>query len=181
MRFKMPGVAWLGIGLTAGALAAPTVVSAATAALVKIQGSSITKAHQLTTTETAPANFRQYTISAEGGIGGCQTLGTVPATGALIVTELRVAWRQEAAGDPVDFYAGPGCTGPLIGTIAAGFATSGNVSQTYETTIEPGFAIPAGTTLSVQTSNGASAFEGDIYMNGYAVPTADVPSVTGSG
>ena len=111
MRAKVPPIVWLIIGVTVSALAAPTVVAAATATLVKLQGVALTPAKQLTATETAPANFRQYSITSGAGIGGCQALTTLPTTSGLVVTELRVAWRQESAGAEVNFYAGASCAG----------------------------------------------------------------------
>ena len=178
-RFSSAG--WLVVGFVCAVLIVPPAAQAA-AALTKIVGlngstaADVNKANQLTIAETAPASFRQYVVNNETDTAGvCSALGTVPANRGLIVRGLSVEETQTAAvyGDVV-FFAGANCTGTRIGVVSID-----GTSPNSFLPITPGFAVPAGTVLSaLQRGNGA--IEGDFILNGYVVPSAAVPTVTGS-
>jgi hypothetical protein len=168
------------------ALLTPKVADAA-ASMVHLVGLSgttaeVTKAHQLTVAEASPANYRQYRINNEQNSLLCVAVTTLPASQALVIKQLRVDWIGiSTPGIALTYYAGANCAGPVIDTIAGeGFATSvGGMQTSFNEVIplDPGFGVPAGTTISARFSGGAEA--GDFYIGGYAVPVSDVPTATG--
>lgn len=188
MKARVQFGGWIAFAILAVVLAAPSVAQAAAAVvrLVGISGTTadVTKAHQLIVTEASPANFRQYRINNEQNSlsNSCVTVTTLPSSQALVVKQLRVAWSSiSTPGLAITYFAGESCAGPVIDTIAGeGFATSvGGMQTSFNQVIplDPGFGVPAGTTISAKVQGGAEA--GDYFIDGYAVPASDVPSTTG--
>ena len=163
---------WVTLGLVLGAIILPTAALAAFSD-VRIVGTNgttqaqVTPANQLRVATTDPFRYRQFNSSFSDG---CFTIGTVNSGTGFILKQATFDVYSDSTPGTSTFtvYAGAGCSGPIIVTVRP----TGN--GLVQIPFDPGFALPAGTTISV-ASNGVSA---QSFLLGYTTPTSAVPSIT---
>jgi hypothetical protein len=164
-------------GVLASLVLVPTAASATVSVFI-LRGPSgnraeVTAANQLKTAEASPDSFAQFRVSLT--TGGCSTLGTVPAGTGIVLRQFEVHPSSfvSQAGSAL-LFDGANCTGSRIATAAYYSLTYGTNGEGFS--FNPGFALAAGTTLSVQLPQTGLAV--DVYAMGYKVPTADVSQTT---
>ena len=157
-----------------GWLVVPRAVSAATS-LIRIQDgagstkANVTEGHQLQAAETAPSTFREYNGAASSV--GCHTLVTVPSNKGFIVRTVtfNVLSSSTDGFHIVSLFANGTCSGEDI------YSAPTNKVAVYNLDLTPGFALAEGDKLSFDVQTTALAA---VYVWGYQVPSADVPSTT---
>jgi hypothetical protein len=157
-----------------GWLVVPRAVSAA-GSIVTIEGgngttkASVTDGKQLQAAEAAPSTFREYNGGASGP--GCHTLVTVPSDKGLILRSVtfNVLTSSTDGFHIVSLFPNGTCTGAGI------FSAPTNKVDVYSFDVTPGFALAGGDKLSFEVSTSGLA---GVYVWGYQVPSADVPSTT---
>ena len=157
-----------------GWLVVPRAVSAA-GSLVTIEGGngttkvSVTDGKQLQVAEAAPSTFHEYNGSASGP--GCHALATVPSGKGFIVRSVSfdVVTSSTDGFHIVSLFPNGTCSGGGI------FSAPTNKVDVYSFDLTPGFALAEGGKLSFEVSSSAV---GVVYVWGYQVPSADVPSTT---
>lgn len=179
--------------LAAGAAFGPTVVQAATAGLVRLEGGGSThvakvnstgqlsvtdgthhtKAGQLQVATAAPGQAVAEVFGLTCDPGGDYT---VPAGKALIITGLTFLNEpvSETNVDGQVVEIGPAAS-PCQKQVAIGI--SSGVHTSVPQTFDPGIAVPAGDAVGGQRIND----HGIVAMYGYLVPAADVPAGAVSG
>ena len=185
---SMPRFVWLVIGVCVTALVLPSAAYASGAlTFVGIKGTStnkadVTAASQLLTTEAAPSAFRDYSAIDKGA--GCYVLTTVAAGQGFIAKNLVV--NPDITGSPqggsemVRYFTGSTCSGTQFGTFWV-VSSSGSSNYVVPQTLplNPGFAVATGDSVSVQVVQVSSSSLGlDLYLQGYTVPSSDVPTST---
>jgi hypothetical protein len=162
-------------------LLVPTAVSAAvTTQLVSIVGASknkadVTGASQLLTTEAAPSSFVEYSGLNEPSGNTCDNIVTIPTGKGFIARNIEaspVAFNAESIA--LKFFTGPTCSGTQFATMVLS-AGSGTVSFPQSFGLNPGFAFATGSTISVEAGTSGPF---DVYVQGYTVPSSDVPGTT---
>jgi hypothetical protein len=157
-----------------GWLVVPRAVGA-TGSLVTIQGgngttkASVTDGKQLQVAEAAPSSFHEYIGSASSA--GCHTLVTVPSGKGFIIRSVtfNVLVSSTAGFHIVSLFPNGTCSGAAI------FTAPTNKVGVYSPDLTPGFALAEGDKLSFEVATTAVA---GVYVWGYQVPSADVPSTT---
>jgi hypothetical protein len=162
-------------------LLVPTAVSAAvTTQLVSIVGTSknkadVTGASQLLTTEATPGSFVEYSGLNEPSGNTCDSIVTIPTGKGFIARNIEASPTGFFAESiTLKFFAGPTCSGTQFATMVLS-AGSGTVNFPQAFALNPGFAFATGSTISVEASTSGSF---DVYVQGYTVPSSDVPSTT---
>jgi hypothetical protein len=178
--------------LVVGAMAGPTVVQAASAGLVQVEGAhgheadvssagrlsvnaglSTTAAGQLEVAEANPSSEAavfHYPTCAAGGIY------TIPAGKALIITTVNFYLGSSSATSEnleLDLQYGTRAD-PCKHEAASGAANTTSLAQNE--VFEPGIPIPAGSTLGLN-----SDASGSVEFYGYLVPASAVPASIGAG
>jgi hypothetical protein len=168
-------VALVLVSMVAGALAIPRVASAVGSIVTIQDGAStskagVNKAGQLLGGETAPASIREFRANFNGGV--CKTMITVPATKGFILRELVVDLSSTGGpGNAVVLRLDDDCIGAGNEEI---FRATEPAGTTVALPFEPGFALAAGTKVTLATGN----LSGEVYLYGYLVPKSAVPTTT---
>ncbi len=157
-----------------GWLVVPRAVTAATT-LIRIQDgagstkANVTEGHQLQVTDSAPMTFRQYTGSHTGE--HCNVLVTVPSGKGFIVRDISIGILTSASDGfhVVDVYPNGNCSGEDL------YAAPTSKVDVYNLELTPGFALEEGGKISFDVRSSAAAA---VFIWGYQVPSADVPSTT---
>lgn len=184
-------VALTGAALLVGTVLAPTVVQAATAGLVRIEGggsthvATVNTAGQLSVTDgTQHSRAGQLkVVTSDPGKAVVQFLSsltcsaggsyTAPPGKALIITGLTF-YNIPTGGTPdaQEVLVGPAAT-PCSGSlVAAGLGPGTNT--TLPQTFDPGIPVPAGYAVGGHEVDD----HGSVSLYGYLVPAADVPPAT---
>jgi hypothetical protein len=170
---RWSGAPWLALGLAIGALLAPAAAIGA-AGLVRIVGSSgkqaqVTAANQLQTSAAGPSQFRGF---REGSVSNlCKGAFTVPASKSYVMTGavLNVyANPTPGLANWIGLFRDAACSQTIVLNNAPGLGAT-------VIPFEPGFGVRGGTTIYTQALGGV---RGEVYVHGYFVPKAAVPSTT---
>lgn len=128
----------------------------------------------VTTALAAPSAFVHAAQSNITASNGCVFVAQPPSGRALIVSNVLINVSDDpspGAGQEVLIWPNASCDGAPAAVV--------NPPSVGETTVpfDPGFGIPAGSQLSAQV---VGSVEADVNVNGYSVPSSQVPS-TGPG
>jgi hypothetical protein len=163
--------------LAVGWLAVPRIASAV-GSLVTIQNGAgtakagVTKGQQLQVAEAGPGSFREFRVSVADQ--NCHAFVTVPSTKGFVVRSISVIVLSSSASviHAALLYPNAGCNGLEL------YSASTGVEASHDFTVDPGFAIAHGGSLSIRMAgDGVVA----VYVWGYFVPKADVPITTSIG
>ena len=168
---RMPAAGWVAVGLLGAAIIAPASAVAASN-LVGIVGSNgaragVTSTGALQTAPASPSNF----VAAYGITDGtCVPIYKVPRNKGLIITSVTfntISTPSTGGGYWSGLYTSSSCTG--------NYFLDNSPGGTGEITVplNPGLALTSGTGVYVAPQGGV---EIEVYINGYLVPAAAVPS-----
>ena len=123
---RLPGGAWIAVGLVLG-LALSPVAARATSALTGIVGSNgseagVTLSNHLLTAEAAPTSSHGYHFFADSSL--CLKIATTPATAGYILKQIVVDTYSDptpGSSDAIEIWTGTGCSGFPLASIHAGF------------------------------------------------------------
>jgi len=160
--------------LAFGWLVGPRIASAV-GSLVTIQNGAatakagVTKGQQLQVAEAGPGTFREFTTSIADQ--NCHVVLTVPATKGFVVRTLSVVVLTDSSAliHAALLYPNAACNGTEVYSVSTG------VEASHEVSIQPGFAVAHGGSLSLRMAGDAVVA---VYVWGYLVPKADVPVTT---
>lgn len=187
MKSRSGTVAVGSVALLVGATVGPTVVHAATAGLVRLQGggsthvAKVNSKGQLSVTDGSAhtkAGQIQATVASAGqtvtkfGFANCSSGGfyKVPTGKALIITGITFFNHPNGAGvDEQDVFIGPAST-PCSTFVAAGITDGAHSS--IPQTFSPGIPVPAGDALGAESVNDSGSF----MVYGYLVQAGAVPA-----
>ena len=161
------------VGVVSALIAAPVGAVAATQ-LVKISGPSgtvavVDPAKRLQVAESSPKAFFDTGFLEVDTAGGCRTLFHVPATKALIVTQVDVDVRTSPTFDAnhaVVMAAQASCLGGFV------FIDQPHRLGSELSTLQPGLPVPAGSTISAEAIG--TGLTTEIELRGYFVPKSAV-------
>jgi hypothetical protein len=117
-----------------------------------------------------PANYLHSGLLNLTSASGCVHLTTAPMGEAIIVRQVRFdifANPSPGVGQTVHIYEDPNCLTLVADVNPSGL---GEVIVPFD----PGLGIPAGSSLSTDATGSVKA---EAYMDGYLVPSAQVPAV----
>jgi len=171
-RRTMPAAAWIAVGLLGAAVIAPATAVAASN-LVGIVGSNgaranVTSDGAVQTADASPSSFVAaygYDLDAT-----CNLVYTVPKGYGLVITGVTfntLSATTTGSGYFTGLYTASTCPGDS-------YFLDDNPPGTGEETVplDPGYALKSGTSIYVYA---ASPLESEVYVNGYLVPSKDVP------
>jgi hypothetical protein len=175
---------YIAMGIVVALILVPTGIAAATVAYTGIEGTNgstatvnhagVTSASQLLTAEASPSSFREYTGLALAS--GCTVLATVPSGHGFIVRNIEMGPAGYFASEAtVKYFTGSTCSGHQIATMVS-VAGTGSWSGPQSFPLNPGFGIAAGDSISASVTEDAVNF--DTYVQGYLVPSSDIPTTT---
>jgi hypothetical protein len=187
-KTRWPIAALVGGALLVGTIIGPTVVQAATAGLVRLEGSGSshvakvsasgqlsvnpglaeTPAHQILTSEASPSSF----VTAIG-LANCAKGGIykIPRGHAFILSgaDFDNISADSTNGEQFVIMYGPSSSPCRFDAAAAG---SSSLLETENQVFQPGIAIPAGDAIGVSGQNDSGA----VQIYGYLVPSSAVPA-----
>lgn len=164
---------WLVVAVVAALVAAPIGAVAATS-IVNIAGpngkiAQVDPASRLQVAESAPKAFVDTGFVEVDSTDGCRPLFHVPATKALIVTQVNVLTKSASGFDANHVL--------VVTKQASCLGAFAFIDQPHEAgselfTLEPGLPIPAGATITAQSLGSGTTME--VELRGYFVPKTAV-------
>lgn len=186
---KMPGIAWLVIGVCVTALVLPSAAYAvAKLKFTGIEGTStnradVTPAGQLLTTEAQPSNLLGGTFGDDGAVndpstGEESTIFQTPSANAVIeaLTVDVSYWDTSAGSDTLyELYIGDGaCARQPVTSWYLCLNPTGYGST--EIPLTPGVGIPSGDALCAYAQASTGSFQLSVTATGSVVPSTSVPA-----
>ncbi len=187
-RSRWPTAALVAGALLVGSVIGPSVVQAATAGLVRLEGGGSshlakvsssgrllvnpgltqTAAHQILAVPASPSSY-----VTKVGQGNCSKGGIyqIPRGDALILTGAEFSHVAPSSGPPEGLVIEYGPTATPC-TVEAAFSASAAAEATENQVYQPGIAIPAGDAIGVRSSGDD---HGGVEIYGYLVPASEVP------
>jgi hypothetical protein len=163
---RLPGPAWVAIGLAAGALIAPAVaVAAGNVGIIGSNGNTakVTTSGSLQVAEATPAAFKEY-VKTDLGSDVCTKVATAPAKNGFVLKDATLDVFDDPSpgtGENVLLFTTKTCAQTsLIFDINPGTVNA------YQYGFDPGFALAPGHSLYERQQG---SVEAELYLLGFTV------------